>query len=672
MNISNLNKPQQQAVKHISSPLLVLAGAGSGKTRVITNKIAYLIRECGLKASHIVAVTFTNKAAREMKSRTSELLSGKEGYGLKVSTFHHLGLQILRREYKNLQYKPGFSIYDAQDTMTLIKDITSAATLEKNDIKQLQWTISNWKNNFIRHEHAHSHAQDEKEQVAAVVYSEYQRHLKAYNALDFDDLIFQLVGLFENHPDILEKWQNRIRYLLVDEYQDTNLCQYALIKQLIQFRKALTVVGDDDQSVYAWRGARPENLNQLQKDFPELKVIKLEQNYRSTVRILKSANHLIGHNPHLFEKKLWSDLGYGDPIKVIECKNEANEAQKIVSEIIHRRFTHNTRYDHFAILYRGNHQSRIFETEMRKHRIPYFISGGNSFFERVEIKDMMSYLRLLANPDDDAAFLRIINVPRREIGPSTLEKLSLYAQQRKCSLLQASTEVGLQQVLKERNYQHVSTIAHWLQETHQTINQSAPHVVLNTLIDKIQYHDWLHETSQNPKAAQRRIDNVNSLTDWIEKLSEDESKGASISNLTAHLSLMDILERQNEDNDDEKVVLMTLHAAKGLEFPHVFLAGFEEEILPHRVSIEEESIEEERRLAYVGITRAQKTLTLTMARQRKRHGEVIETEPSRFLKELPQDDLHWIGKNQQQDKKEQQQRGISHLANIKNILNKST
>jgi ATP-dependent DNA helicase Rep len=392
----------------------VLAGAGSGKTRVITHKLAYLIRDCGIAARHIAAVTFTNKAAREMKQRVGGLLHGKESSGLIVSTFHTLGLNILKREHARLGYRPGFSIFDAQDSTALLRELWQQAANDSS-VEQVQVRISHWKNGLLSPEAALAQAQDEGELAAARVFALYQQHLRAYNAVDFDDLIRYPVQLLQEHRAVLETWEHRIRYLLVDEYQDTNASQYQLVKLLMGRRGALTVVGDDDQSVYAWRGARPENLRLLAEDFPKLKVIKLEQNYRSTRRILRAANHLIARNPHVFEKRLWSELGEGDPIRVLHCRDEEHEAERVVSELLHYQLRHRASLRDYAILYRGNYQARVFERVLREHRIPYFLSGGTSFFERVEIKDIMAYLRLLVNHDDDNAFLRIINTPRREI-----------------------------------------------------------------------------------------------------------------------------------------------------------------------------------------------------------------------------------------------------------------
>ncbi|MES9970183.1 MAG: DNA helicase Rep [Candidatus Thiodiazotropha sp.] len=666
--MSKLNPHQQQAVNYIDGPLLVLAGAGSGKTRVITAKIAHLIKACGMDPKSITAVTFTNKAAREMKQRVAGILGKDINGGPAISTFHTLGLNIMRQEVKQLGYKPGFSIFDQQDSETLLKELLHRENLgDESAFNPIQWTISSWKNDLVTPAQALHGAADDLEARKAQIYAAYQRNLQAFNAVDFDDLILLPVTLFQQQPEILEEWQNRIRYLLVDEYQDTNQAQYELVKRLVGVRGAFTVVGDDDQSIYAWRGARPENLAKLQSDFRQLKLIKLEQNYRSSGRILRSANHLISNNPHVFEKRLWSDLGPGPALRVLECRNEEQEAEKVVSEIIHLKFTAKAENRDFAILYRGNHQARLFEKALRGHNIPYFLSGGTSFFARSEVKDVMAYLRLLANPEDDSALLRIINTPRREIGANTLEKLAAYAHQRGINLLPACGEMGLQSSLSPRAYDRLQRftqlIGIWAREA-----ENNPVNAVRGLVQEIEYEDWIRDNASSDSVADRRMENVTDLLDWIKALYHGELQEKSLEEMVNHLTLMDLLERQNEEEQQDQVHLMTLHSAKGLEFPHVFLVGMEEELLPHRSSIEEENIEEERRLAYVGITRARQSLTLTYAAKRKRFGEMVPCEPSRFLQELPEEELSWEGRYSQLSPQEKQQRGTAHLANLKSLL----
>ncbi len=665
---SRLNPQQQAAVRYIDGPLLVLAGAGSGKTRVITRKIAHLIGEVGLSPRQVAAVTFTNKAAREMKARVGELLPGGDGRGLAISTFHTLGLNILRREHRQLGLKPGFSLFDDQDSGALLRELLRRDGEDDALVRTLTWRISGWKNVLLTPEQAESRAEDETDARAARLYAAYQRALRAYNAVDFDDLILLPVQLFQQQPEVLERWQNRIRHLLVDEYQDTNLSQYQLVRLLVGVRGGLTVVGDDDQSIYAWRGARPENLQQLQQDFPNLKVIKLEQNYRSTGRILKAANRLIANNPHVFEKRLWSELGPGDPIRIMPCNDERHEAEKVVSEIIHHRFTRNSRYGDYAILYRGNHQARLFETTLRQHEIPYFLSGGTSFFSRTEVKDVMAYLRLLANPDDDAAFLRAVNTPRREIGPGTLEKLGAYASGRQLPLLTACDELGLEQHLSGRALERVRGFAALIREFQHRADSDPPVATVRALLERLDYERWLYDTSASDATAERRWDNVQELVEWLQRLQQGEHGGDSLTEMIRHLALQDVLERQEEDGDADQVHLMTLHSAKGLEFPCVFLVGMEEELLPHRTAIEEETIEEERRLAYVGITRARRQLIISYARKRRRYGELGACEPSRFLEELPPEDLVWEGRDGDLSREQKRERGSAHLANLRAML----
>ena len=669
-----LNPRQTEAVKYIAGPCLVLAGAGSGKTRVITNKIAYLVQHCDYKARNIAALTFTNKAAREMKERVSQTLGKKEAKGLMVSTFHRLGLDIVRREHKALGIKASFSLFDDQDQMALLKELTDEELDgDKDLLKQLQSTISNWKNDMLSPAEAQAHAQSERDQLFAHCYEMYQRQMKAYNALDFDDLILMPVLLLRDNKEVRERWQNKIRYLLVDEYQDTNTSQYIFVKLLVGERSRFTVVGDDDQSIYSWRGAQPENLVLLNKDFPSLRVIKLEQNYRSTSRILRTANILIANNPHIFEKALFSEIPDGEFLKVITAKNEEHEAEKVVGELIAHRFLNNTQYKDYSILYRGNHQSRLFEKALMQNRIPYKISGGTSFFSRAEIKDMMAYLRLLTNQDDDNAFLRVVNTPRREIGPVTLEKLGTYANMRGKSLFAASFEMGLEQHLTGRGLESLQRFTRWVVELADNAERGDTVAAVRQLVRDIHYEDWLYETSPSPKAAEMRMKNVSDLYSWVTADLEGDNYDQEVKNLkevVQRLTLRDMMERGEDDEDADQVQLMTLHASKGLEFPYVYLVGAEEGILPHQTSVDEDNVEEERRLAYVGITRAQKELTFTLCKERRQYGELIKPEPSRFLYELPQDDLQWESDKPPVTQQERMQKGQAHIANIRAMFKK--
>ncbi|MBC8947582.1 DNA helicase Rep [Xenorhabdus sp. TS4] len=665
-----LNPSQQQAVEFVTGPCLVLAGAGSGKTRVITNKIAHLIRTYGYQARHIAAVTFTNKAAREMKERVAQTLGRKETRGLMISTFHTLGLEIVKREYKALGMKSNFSLFDDQDQMALLKDLTADLLQEDKDLLQkLISNISNWKNDLISPEQVMRMARSAQEHQFAECYRRYDLHLNSCNVLDFDDLITKPTLLLMHDEEVRERWQNKIRYLLVDEYQDTNTSQYQLVKLLVGNRARFTVVGDDDQSIYSWRGARPQNLILLKDDFPQLNVIKLEQNYRSSGRILKAANILIANNPHVFEKKLFSELGYGDPLRVIEANNEDHEAERVVGELIAHHFINKTEYKDYAILYRGNHQSRIFEKMLMQNRIPYRISGGTSFFSRPEIKNLLSYLRVLTNPEDDSAFLRIVNTPRREIGAVTIQKLGEWANQRSKSLYQASFDLGLEQHLTGRGLAALQRFTHWMDEIARQAERE-PLLAVRDLLRGMDYESWLYETSPSPKAAEMRMKNVNQLFTWMSEMLEgdDLNESMSLSQVVARFALRDMLERGEEDEELDQVQLMTLHASKGLEFPYVFLVGMEEGLLPHQSSIDEDNIEEERRLAYVGITRARRELFFTFSKERRQFGELIRPEPSRFLLELPQDDLDWPQGKRVMSAEERMKQGQSRLADIKSRL----
>ena len=646
-----LNNKQKEATYYIDGPCLVLAGAGSGKTSVITRKIAYLIEQCDIPARYIAALTFTNKAAREMKERVSSLVKGAGSRGLTVSTFHNLGLNIIRKDCQLFGYKPGFSIFDSEDSRSLLKEIMMKdGDLDSDHLDLVQHQISLWKNDLILPEQAISLAQSNGEQLIGAIYQRYSQALKAYNAVDFDDLILQPVQYFMTHPTLLEKWQKRVRYLLVDEYQDTNASQYRLIKLLVGNRGALTVVGDDDQSIYAWRGARPENMSLLKEDFGNLNVIKLEQNYRSTQRILKAANTLIANNPHEFSKALWSDMSYGEPIRVIRSSNEETETERVATEIVAQRLQRRIKFRDFAVLYRSNHQARLLEMKLQHHQIPYNISGGTSFFSRTEIKDIMAYLRVIVNPDDDNALLRIINTPRRQIGTSTIEALGTYATHRNISLFTAMSEIGLQNTLSEAAWQRLQKFNLWFNHIIRECEESDPIASIHEMLDDMDYLGWLNQHASSPQVAERRMENVQflvrSINDTLNKANEEtltETPKTTLKDAIAKLVLMDLLERQEEEDMDDRVQLMTLHAAKGLEFPHVFIIGVEEDILPHRSSIEDDNIEEERRLAYVGVTRAKRSLTLSLAAKRKQFGEIIETTPSRFLDELPQDDVEREG-----------------------------
>ena len=662
--LDSLNPPQRAAVKYLDGPCLVLAGAGSGKTRVITQKIAYLVLECGIKAANIAAITFTNKAAREMHERVVKLLPGKTSRGLIVSTFHSLGLQIMRQEAQKLGYKPNFSILDAADAAKIVSDIL--ATTDKQMIRNTLSIISLWKNGLLSPDQATVAATDEAEALAARVYRAYQDTLFAYQATDFDDLIRLPVQLFQQHPEVLEKWQNKLRYLLVDEYQDTNACQYQLLKLITGTRGQFTAVGDDDQAIYAWRGADIENLKNLQRDFPKLHVIKLEQNYRSTVTILRAANTLIANNPKLFEKTLWSEHGLGDPIQIVATKDDEHEAETVATRLLAHKFEHHTRWMDYAVLYRGNFQSRIIEQVFRQHKIPYQMSGGQSFFDKAEIKDLLAYLRLLANQDDDPAFIRAITTPKRGVGNQTLEALGAYAAERHISLFAAVFETGLEMKLQARQHEPLKQFADFINRMAFRAEREPAPQVLQDILTAIDYETWLFD-SEDTKIAEAKWKNVLDFCNWITRKSdndEDDGPAPNLIQLAQKIALITMLESR-EDGEVDAVRLTTLHASKGLEYPYVFLIGVEEDILPHRESLEGSKIEEERRLMYVGITRAQKHLTMTYAAKRKRAGEWQVTQVSRFVEEMGREGVAFIGRvRDASEKQEAKARGSNHLANM--------
>lgn len=659
--LSKLNSSQREAVRYLDGPLLVLAGAGSGKTRVITHKLAYLIDQCGYAPHNIAAITFTNKAADEMRERVSRLMAGRSK-GLTVSTFHALGMQILREESGLLGYKRQFSVFDSADTAKIISELLGAP--DKQDIRITQGALSRWKTSFILPEQASQLAETEAEQRNALLYTRYQETLRAYQAMDFDDLIRLPVALFQNFPEALQRWQQRFRYLLIDEYQDTNECQYQMARLLAGSRAALTAVGDDDQAIYAWRGASTANLQNLQNDHPNLRVIKLEQNYRSSQRILSCANHLIRNNSKLFEKRLWSEHGPGDPIRVFAARDDESEAESVVMRLLAHKFEHNTRYSDYAILYRSNHLSRPLEEQLRLQKVPYTVSGGSSFFDRAEIKDLTAYLRLIANTDDDPAFIRAITTPKRGIGNQTLEKLAGYAGTRNINLFAAAFETAMAHQIPARQYEELLTFCNFIHRMEARAGKEECAAVITDLMAAIDYEAWLLD-SHEPRQAESKWANVADFVGWIKRKAEADSK--TLLEMTQTIALMNLLESRTEEPD--AVSLSTLHAAKGLEFGHVFMIGVEEGILPHRQSELPEQIEEERRLMYVGITRAERSLHLSYCTRRKHGKEWQACEPSRFLQELPADEIIHTGISQAGKAPEvSKDAGMAKLARLKAML----
>ncbi|HEX4917847.1 MAG TPA: UvrD-helicase domain-containing protein, partial [Limnobacter sp.] len=570
-----LNKAQSEAVNYVDGPCLVLAGAGSGKTRVITQKIAHLIQNQGVRAHNIAAVTFTNKAAKEMEERAAKLLEGSESKGLLVCTFHSLGMRILREEHAHAGLKKRFSILDATDTFGLVQQLYG--TTDKQLIRKAQSVISLWKNGLKDPDAALAECQSEDEAQIARLYKSYEATLAAYQAVDFDDLILKPTRMLASHAEVRDKWQNRLRYLLVDEVQDTNACQYDLLRLIAGPRAMFTAVGDDDQAIYAWRGATLENLRQLTEDYPQLKVIKLEQNYRSTLRILQAANRLIEHNPKLFPKTLWSDHGPGEPIVVTPMADDEHEAEQVAMMLSGHRFERRAKYGDYAILYRSNFQARILEQALRRQKIPYILSGGQSFFERAEIKDVLAYLRLLVNSDDDPAFIRAVTTPKRGIGQKTLEALGTYAGERGVSLFQALFETGAESHLNASMVDALRTFGKFINNLEYRAEREPAGALLTELLKTIGYEEWLYE-QHDERGAQAKWQNVLDFVKWMGDKGEEDQQ--NLMELTQKVALITMLDRQDDGTRPDAVQLSTLHAAKGLEFPHVFLIGCEEAILP--------------------------------------------------------------------------------------------
>ena len=635
-----LNPAQREAVRYLDGPLLVLAGAGSGKTRVITAKIGYLL-DRGHDPKRIAAITFTNKAAREMRERVGLLVRGQGGRDaakdVTVCTFHALGLKIIRGDVAALGLKPGFSILGPDDTEPIVAELI--ATTDRARARKVQWKISAWKNALVSPGEALAQAGDDDETAAARAYQRYDDTLRAYQAVDFDDLIALPVALLGANAAAAAKWRERCGHLLVDEYQDTNPAQYRLLKLLAGAPAAFTAVGDDDQAIYGWRGATVDNLAELARDYPALKVVKLEQNYRSTVRILRSANALIAHNPKLFDKRLWSELGHGDVIRVATAADDEAEAELVVRRLSAHRFEHRGRYADYAILYRGNHQARAFEKTLREQNVLYSISGGPSYFDRAEIKDIVAYLRLVANDDDDPAFIRAVTTPRRGIGAQTLEKLGAVAGARHESLFAATFAAEAATALPARQREILVDFCNLINGLRYRAPREPAGRLLDELVSAIGYEGWLTTNCDRPQAL-ARWQSVRDFVDWLAKKGEADRR--NLLELTQTIALITMLEGQDSE-DSDAVRLSTLHAAKGLEFPHVFLVGLEEGILPHREAVAAGTIDEERRLMYVGVTRAERSLHLSFCSRRKRGGEWAASEPSRFVGELAQDDLRYSG-----------------------------
>ncbi|WP_280153706.1 UvrD-helicase domain-containing protein [Piscinibacter sp. XHJ-5] len=648
----SLNPAQLDAVHHLGGPCLVLAGAGSGKTRVITHKIARLL-QAGYEPGHIAAITFTNKAAAEMRERARQLVGPRAAKQLLISTFHSLGVRLLRSEGERLGLKPQFSILDSDDVLGILRD--AGGSSDNALARRWQWAISLWKNQGLNSEQAEAVAANDDERVAARVMKRYEERLAAYQAVDFDDLIGLPQRLLQRDAECRAKWQDMLRYVLVDEYQDTNAIQYEMLKSLVGERAMFTAVGDDDQSIYGWRGATIDNLRRLPQEFPQLKVIPLEQNYRSTGHILRAANAVIGHNPKLFEKKLWSDFGDGEPVRVVECDGEEHEAERAVARIQSLRGQGGeVQFKDFAILYRANHQAKSFEKALRRANLPYKVSGGQSFFDRAEIKDLCAWLRLLVNNDDDPAFLRAVTTPKRGIGHQTLASLGEFAGKWRVSLYEALFADSLSTAVSPRAIGSLHEFGRCVNDleyrARHTVGAEDAKSFLMGWLKELDYEKHLYEGEDSEKLAAARWSNVVDFVDWVARRcgGEIENDGG-LTVETEKKSVLDVAQTISviislaERGDEQNVItLSTLHAAKGLEWPHVVLAGVNEGLLPFRSEDEEmtaQRLEEERRLMYVGITRARTTLAVSTLRRRKRGRDTVAGVPSRFIKEMKLDEV---------------------------------
>ncbi|MBB4128870.1 ATP-dependent DNA helicase Rep [Xanthomonas translucens] len=654
-----LNPPQRAAVLHCEGPLLVLAGAGSGKTRVIVEKIAHLIATGRYPAKRIAAITFTNKSAKEMRERVAKRIRGDAADGLTICTFHALGLKFLQIEHAAVGLKRGFSIFDADDAAAQIKDLMHGAKPDAiDDAKNL---ISRAKNAGLSPEQAMAAARSTREQEAASLYERYQARLSTFNAVDFDDLIRLPVQVLEENEDIVMAWRERIGYLLVDESQDTNDAQYRLLKMLAGPRGNFTCVGDDDQSIYAWRGANPENLTQMGRDYPALQIIKLEQNYRCSNRVLRAANALIAHNPHEHLKTLWSDQADGERIRVWECRDSEHEAEKVAAEIAYLGTAKQVPWSDFCILFRGNFQSRPLEKALQIAGVPYHITGGTAFLERQEVKDVLSWLRLLVNPDDDAAFLRAVQAPKREVGATSLAKLAELASAKHLPMSRAAESMGALQQLPPRAANGLSDfvdVLHELRTASQTLSSAD---VVRQLAEQSGLIRELRSQCKDEATFQRRRGNLEELAKWF----EGGPRGATVGDLAAQLAL---LSRNDKDDGGNQVRMMTMHASKGLEFRYVFIVGCEDGVLPHEVSLEEGNLQEERRLLYVGITRAKEQLWMSYSKLTRKFGEHIRLKPSRFFAEIPAEEMQRDGADPVADAERKKERANAGLAAIQALF----
>ncbi|MDR7133090.1 ATP-dependent DNA helicase Rep [Lysobacter niastensis] len=654
-----LNPPQRAAVLNTDGPLLVLAGAGSGKTRVIVEKIAHLISSGRMPARRIAAITFTNKSAKEMKERVAKRIKGDAAEGLTVCTFHALGLKFLQIDHAKAGLRRGFSVFDSDDSAAQIKDLLPPGS-KPDAIDDMRNLISRAKNAGLSPEEALAVSKSPREMEAALLYQRYQARLNTFNAVDFDDLIRLPVQILESDESVRLAWRERIGYLLVDECQDTNDAQYRLLKALAGDKGLFTCVGDDDQSIYAWRGANPDNLLQLGKDYPALQIVKLEQNYRCSNRVLRTANALIAHNPHEYPKTLWSDQADGERIRVWECRDGAHEAEKVAGEIHFLAAAKQAPWSDFCILFRGNHQSRALEKALQLLRVPYHLSGGTAFLERGEVKDALAWLRLIANPDDDAAFLRAVQSPKREVGATTLAKLAELSQHAGMPMSRACEQIGLLKQLAPRASNALDGFANIIRHLRGEAQRIAPGELVRVLAEKSGLLAAIRAQCKDEASYQRRKENLEELSEWFEG-----GKGAGPGELAAQLALLSHADKGDAGN---QVRLMSLHAAKGLEFRYVFIVGMEDGTLPHEMALEEGSLEEERRLLYVGITRAKEQLWLSHSRETQRWGDKIRLRPSRFFDELPAAEIQRDGADPVADAARKQERAVAGFAAIRALL----
>ena len=654
-----LNPPQRAAVLHTDGPLLVLAGAGSGKTRVIVEKIAHLIASGRMPAKRIAAITFTNKSAKEMRERVAKRIRGDAADGLTICTFHALGLKFLQIEHAKLGLRRGFSIFDSDDSAAQIKDLLGTGT-KPDALDDMRNLVSRAKNAGLSPEQAMAEARSAREVDAATVYALYQARLGTFNAVDFDDLIRLPVQLLESDPECALAWRERIGYLLVDECQDTNDAQYRLLKAIAGPRGLFTCVGDDDQSIYAWRGANPDNLLALGQDYPDLKIVKLEQNYRCSNRVLRAANALIANNPHEHPKTLWSDQADGERIRIWECRDAAHEAEKVAAEIQYTATAKQAPWSDFCILFRGNHQSRALEKALQLLRVPYHLSGGTAFLDRGEVKDALAWMRLVANPDDDAAFLRAVGAPQRGVGGTTLARLGELAHAAHLPLARAAASISLLKQLPTRSANALQGFDAVVRTLRAEAQRLAPADLVRKLVEQSGLLASLRAQCKDEAMFNLRRRNLEELADWF-----DGPRASGPGELAAALSL---LAHADKGDAGDQVRLMSLHAAKGLEFRYVFIVGVEDGNLPHEASIEEGRVDEERRLLYVGITRAKERLWLSHAREAQRWGDRIRHLPSRFLDELPAAELQRDGADPEADAVQRKERADAGFAAIRALL----